>query len=139
MRLVAHRFSQADGIDYFETYAFVAKLTSYRVIFALTAMEVHGMDLIMAYLLRILDKAIYMAQPEGFVRTRIKGNLMCRLLRSLYGLKQGEHVWNQKIHAYLIKIGFVRSASDPCLYLETKRNMIWECQIGVCTQHPIHD
>ena len=80
-----------------------------------------------------------MAQPEGFVRTGMKRNLICRLRRSLYGLKQGEHVWNQKIHAFLIKIGFVRSATDPRLSMETKRNMIWECQIRVCTQHPIHD
>jgi len=113
-------------IIYLKKYVPVAKPTIYRVIFVLAATEqweIHGMDVITAYLLGILDEAIYMVQPEGFVRTKMKRNLMCRLLRSLYGLKQAARVWNQKIHAFLIKIGFVRSAADPCLYIETKRNI----------------
>jgi len=74
-RLIARGFSQAYGIDYFETYAPVAKLTTYHVIFALTALEqweIHGMDVITAYLLGLLDEEIYMVQPEGFVRTGMK-------------------------------------------------------------------
>ena len=112
----ARGFSQTYGIDCFETYAPVAKLTTYCVIFALAAMEqweIHGMDVITAYLLGILDEEIYMVQPEGFVRTRMKRNLMYQLLRSLCGLKQAAHVWNQKIHVFVIKIGFVRSAARP--------------------------
>jgi len=130
-RLVARGFSQAYEIDYFETYAPVAKLTTYRVIFALAALEqweIHGMDVITAYLLGLLDEEIYMIQPEGFVKTGMKRILVCRVLRSLYGLKQAARVWNQKIHTFLIKIGFVRSSADPCLYIDTKRNIyitIW--------------
>ena len=74
-RLGARGFSQTYGIDCFETYAPVAKLTTYRVIFALAALEqweIHGMDVITAYLLGILDEEIYMVQPEGFVRTGMK-------------------------------------------------------------------
>jgi len=77
-------------------YAPVTQLTTYRVIFMLAATEqweIHGRDRIMAYLLRILDEAIYMVLPQGFVKTRMKRNLMCRLLRSLYGLKQAARVW----------------------------------------------
>jgi hypothetical protein len=69
-RLVARGFSQAYGMDYFETYAPVAKLSTYRVIFALAALEqweIHGMDVITAYLLGALDEEIHMLQPEGFV------------------------------------------------------------------------
>ena len=131
VRLVARGFSQAYGIDYFETYAPVAKLTTYRTIFALAAVEqreIHGMDVITAYLLGKLDEEIYMMQPEGFAKLGMKKDLVCRLLRSLYGLKQAARVWNQKIHAFLVKIGFVRSCADPCLYIDTKRNIyitIW--------------
>lgn len=120
-RLVARGFSQAYGVDYFETYAPVAKLTTYRTIFALAALEqweIHGMDVITAYLLGKLNEEIYMMQPEGFVRMGMKRNMVCRLLRSLYGLKQAARVWNQKIHAFLIKLGFVRSNADPCLYIK---------------------
>ena len=130
-RLVARGFSQAYGIDYFETYAPVAKLTTYRTIFALAALEkweIHGMDVITAYLLGKLDEEIYMAQPEGFVQTRMKKGLVCKLQRSLYGLKQAARVWNQKIHASLVKLGFTRSNADPCLYIDVKRGIyitIW--------------
>jgi Reverse transcriptase (RNA-dependent DNA polymerase) len=96
---------------------------TYRRIFALAALEkweIHGMDVITAYLLDKLDEEIYMAQPEGFVRTGMKKGLVCKLQRSLYGLKQAARVWNQKIHAFLIKIDFIRSNADPCLYIHVK-------------------
>jgi len=64
-------------------HASVARLTTYRGIFALAALEqrkTHRMDIIMLYLIGILDGEIYMIQPEGFVRTGMKRNLICRLL-----------------------------------------------------------
>src|SRR5437762_13526037 len=62
-----------------------------------------------------------MMQPEGFIKMGMKRNMVCRLLRSLYGLKQAARVWNLKIHAFLVKLGFVRSSADPCLYIDAKR------------------
>ena len=140
-RLVARGFSQACGIDYFETDVPVAKLTMYRVIFALAILEqweIHRMDVITTSLLGILDEEIYMVQPEGFVKTGMKRNLVCRILRSLYGLKQVACVWNQKIHAFLIKIGFVRSSADPSLYVDAKRNIyitIWVDDLLIAGQN----
>src|SRR5271154_4750077 len=86
------------------------------------------MNVITAYLLEKLKEEIYMIQSEGFVQTGMKKGLVCRLLRSLYGLKQAARVWNLKIHAFLIKIGFIRSNADPCLYIDIKRHLyiiIW--------------
>jgi transposase InsO family protein len=140
-RLVARGFSQAYGVDYFDTFAPVAKLTTYRTIFALAALEkweIHGMDVITAYLLGKLDEEIYMMQPEGFIRMGMKRNMVCRLLRSLYGLKQAARVWNLKIHAFLIKIGFVRSSADPCLYIDVKRCLyitIWVDDLLIVGKH----
>ena len=71
-------------------------------------------------LLRILDEEIGMVQPTGFMRTGMKRNLVCWLLQSIYGLKQAAHIWNQKIRAFLIKIGFIWSNADPCLYIDMK-------------------
>jgi hypothetical protein len=116
--------SQAYGVDYFDNFAPVAKLTTYHVIFALAALEqweIHGMDVITAYLLGKLDKEIYMMQPEGFIRMGMKRNMVCCLLRPLYALKQAARVWNLKIHAILVKIGFVGSNAEPCLYIDAKR------------------
>jgi len=124
---VARGFSQAYGIDYFDTYAPVAKLTTYRTIFALAALEqweIHGMDIITTFLLGKLDEEIYMAQPEGFIAKGMKGHMVCRLLRSIYGLKQASRVWNQRLHRFLVKIGFTRSNADHCLYVNHERK-IW--------------
>jgi hypothetical protein len=96
------------------------------------------MDVITAYLLGKLDEEIYMMQPAGFIRTGMKRNLVCRLLRSLYGLKQAARVWNQKVHAFLLKIGFVRSTADPCLYIDAKRSIyitIWVDDLLIVGKH----
>ena len=45
------------------------------------------------------------------------------MLRAIYGLKLAARVWNQKIQAFLMKIGFVRSTANPCLYVDTKQNI----------------
>ena len=60
---MARGFTQAYGIDYLETYTPVAKLTTYRVIFVITALEqweLYGMDVITAFLLGKLDEEIFM-------------------------------------------------------------------------------
>jgi hypothetical protein len=56
-----------------------------------------------------------MKQPEGFINEKKKG-LVCRLIKSIYGLKQAAKAWNKKLHGALIKLSFRQSASDPCLY-----------------------
>ena len=106
---MARGFTQAYGIDYLETYAPVAKLTTYRIIFALATLEqweIHGMDVITAFLLGKLDEEIFMIQPEEFERQGMKRKMVCRLLCSLYGLKQASRVWNIQLHEFLIKISF---------------------------------
>ena len=62
-RLVAKRFSQTKGIDYNETFAPVAKFNSIRTLLALAAhydLEVHQMDVKLAYLNRDLEEEIFM-------------------------------------------------------------------------------
>lgn len=86
-RLVAKGFSQTKGFDYNETYAPVAKLTTFRVLLALANQErlhIHQMDVKTAFLNGKLDEDIYMSQPEGFEI----GNDVCKLHKALYGLKQ---------------------------------------------------
>ena len=64
-----------------------------------------------------------MRQPEGFV---VEGqeHLVCKLKRSLYGLKQSPHCWNSILDEYLKQLGFVRSTSDPCIYVGSDGEMI---------------
>uniref|UniRef100_A0A2N9EQJ0 CCHC-type domain-containing protein n=1 Tax=Fagus sylvatica TaxID=28930 RepID=A0A2N9EQJ0_FAGSY len=69
-RLVAKGFKQREGIDYFDTYALVARIISIRVLIALASiykLVVHQMDEKTAFLNGDLDEEVYMDQPEGFV------------------------------------------------------------------------
>jgi hypothetical protein len=87
-RLVVRGFTQTFGVDYNETFAPVAKLVSIHCIFALTTiedMEIHQMDVKIAILNGDLGEEIYMEQPEGFTQGE---HLVCKLHKSLYGLKQ---------------------------------------------------
>ena len=95
-RLIAQGFTQVYGIDYLETFSPVAKLASLRMLLAIAAvedLEIHQMDVITAFLVGEIDEEIYMDQPEGFQQK----DLVCRLRKSLYGLKQASRIWNQKI------------------------------------------
>ena len=89
-RLVAKGFRQREGIDYFDTYAPVARITSIPVLIALASiykLVVHQMDVKTAFLNGNLDEEVYMDQPEGFVLPENERKV-CKLVKSLYGLKQ---------------------------------------------------
>ena len=77
-------------------------------------LEIHQMDVVTAFLANKLEEEIYMEQPEGFTDETDK---VCKLERSLYGLKQSAGLWNQKLDQYLCKIGFQQTHSDHCVYI----------------------
>ena len=117
-RLVARGFSQVYGVDFNETFAPVVKFTTIWCILALgTALdlEMHQMDVKTAFLNGDLEEDIYMDQPKGFVQ-RGHEHLVCKLKKSLYGLKQASRAWYQKIDATLAQLGFERSIADHSLY-----------------------
>jgi transposase InsO family protein len=118
-RLVARGFTQTYEVDYNETFAPVAKFTSIHCILALAAledMEIHQMDVKTAFLNDELEKEIYMEQPQGFVHQGGE-HLMCKLHKSLYGLKQSPRAWNQKLDVFLKSIEFMKSEADPSVYV----------------------
>jgi hypothetical protein len=118
-RLVARGFTQTYRVDYNKTFAPVAKFTSIRCILALVAledMEIHQMDVKTTFLNGKLEKEIYMEQPQGFMRQGSE-HLVCKLHKSLYGLKQSSRAWNQKLDAFLKSIEFMKSEADPSVYV----------------------
>lgn len=117
-RFVIKGYSQVFGLDYTETYAPVAKNYSLRLILAIAAaknLEMIQLDVKTAFLYGKLDEEIYMQQPEGFVIPG-KEQEVCRLVKSIYGLKQASRVWNIKFNDFIIKFGLIRSRADPCIY-----------------------
>lgn len=114
-RLVIKGCAQRRGNDYDEVYAPVVRYTSVRYLLALAAkynLDIFQMDAIGAFLQGDIDTEIYMSQPECYE----KNNQVCRLHKSIYGLKQASRQWNLKLNSILIKIGLQRSKIDPCIY-----------------------
>ncbi|GJW12154.1 zinc finger, CCHC-type containing protein [Tanacetum coccineum] len=117
-RLVIQGFSQRQGVDYFDTYAPVARITSIRVLFALASiynLPIHQMDVKTAFLNGDLDEEVYMKQPEGFVLPGHE-NKVCKLKKSLYGLKQAPKQWHDKFDKSVLSNGFTHNSSDRCIY-----------------------
>ena len=88
-RLVAKVHTQRESIDFEETFSLVAMLKSIRILLSTVAyldFEIWLMDVKTALLNGNLEDDIYIQQPEGFVTSR-KGNLVCKLQKSIYGLK----------------------------------------------------
>jgi hypothetical protein len=115
-RLVAQGFSQIPGMDFNETFAPVVRHDSLRAVLAIGAikdLEIQQLDVKGAYLNGDLQEEIYMRQPEGFDDG---SGRVCRLYKTLYGLKQSGREWNRKLNTILTEFGFERSRADYCVY-----------------------
>ena len=120
-RLVAKGYSQIPGIDYNEVFSPVVKHSSIRTLLSIVAMhdlELEQLDVKTAFLHGELEEDIYMEQPEGFVIPG-KEKLVCKLKKSLYGLKQSPRQWYKRFDTFMLSQGFKRSNYDSCVYLKT--------------------
>jgi hypothetical protein len=128
-RLVARGFTQIYGIDYKETFAPVVKFTSLRIMFALAAhygLTIYQMDVVTAFLNAELDEEIYMAQPPG-LPPKLNANgeeMVLRLHKSIYGLKQASRQWYRLIDSIFKSLGFTRLQSDHSIYLCRRGDII---------------
>ena len=117
-RLVAKGYTQKYGIDFKETFSPVSTKDSLRTIMALVAhfdMELHQMDVKTAFPNGDIEETIYMVQPEYFVLGDPK-SMVCKLKKSIYGLKQASHQWYHKFHQIIISFGFEVNMVDDCVY-----------------------
>ena len=113
-RLVAKGFTQRVGIDYTETFSPISKKDSLRIIMTLVArfdFDLHQMDVKMTFLNGNLEEEVYMIQPEGFSSNEGE-HLVCKLNKSIYGLKQASRQWYLKFHEVIASFGFEENIMD---------------------------
>ncbi len=79
--------------------------------------DIHQMDVNMAFLNTPLSDEIYITQLQGFInKTHL--NHICCLYKSLYGLKQSPYEWNKTFNNHLHTSGFKPSSANPCIYIQ---------------------
>ncbi|KAF5180150.1 Retrovirus-related pol polyprotein from transposon tnt 1-94 [Thalictrum thalictroides] len=104
-RLVAKGYTQTYGIDYTETFSPVEKLNSVCIVISLAAnlnWKLHQLDVKNAFLHGDLQEEVYMAQPPRFA---IQAQVVCKLKKSIYGLKQSPRAWFDKFSKVVLTHG----------------------------------
>ncbi|GJW69436.1 retrotransposon protein, putative, ty1-copia subclass [Tanacetum coccineum] len=116
--LVAKGYTQLYGVDYEETFSPVADIRAIRILISIAAYydyEIWQMDVKTAFLNGYLDEDIYMVQPKGFVDPN-HPRKVCKLQRSIYGLKQASRSWNKRFDEEIKRFGFAQNLDEPCVY-----------------------
>ena len=129
-RFVAQGYSQVRGVDYEVVFSPVARYTSVRSLLALANaqdLEIHQMNVKTAFLNGSLDCEIYMSQPEGFVDPD-RPNHVCKLKKSIYGLKQSARCWNTTLDEHLKSAGYCTSKANECIYVKSVKEA--NCRIS---------
>lgn len=115
-RLCARGFNQKEGIDYNETYSPTVRYDSIRVIISLAAkykLKIKQFDIKTAFLYGKLEEDIYLIPPEGI---NVPDDVVCKLNKSLYGLKQSSRNWNLTFNNFIKSFGFIQNRADSCVY-----------------------
>ncbi|XP_022040828.1 uncharacterized mitochondrial protein AtMg00810-like [Helianthus annuus] len=117
-RLVCDGRLQQVGIDCGETFSPVVKPSTIRTVLSIAlskSWHVHQLDVSNAFLHGKLNEVVYMYQPMGFRHTGFPDHV-CRLKKSLYGLKQASRAWYQRFTDYVLTLGFRQSKCDASLF-----------------------
>jgi len=115
--LVAKGYTQVEGLDYFDTFSPVAKLTTVRLIIALASINhwhLHQLDVNNAFLHGDLQENVFMTLPPGI--SAKNSNTVCKLNKFLYGLKQASRKWYDKLTSIVLKHQYIQAHSDHSLF-----------------------
>ncbi|GJV91947.1 retrotransposon protein, putative, ty1-copia subclass [Tanacetum coccineum] len=125
-RLVAKGFSQTLGIDYKETFSPIAEIRAIRIFIAIATFydyEIWQMDVKTAFLNVYLNEEVYMKQPKGFVNPKYP-NRVCKLKRSICGLKQASRQWNKRFDDKIKKFSFSQNRDEPYVYMKASESYV---------------
>jgi len=123
-RLAAQGFTQKFGIDYKETFAPIAKITTVRVLLSVAinnGWKMSQMDVKNTFLHGDLEEEVFMKLLPGHPQGG-DSRMVCQLHKSFYGLKQSPRAWHAKLSTALEALGFKRSSADSSLYVQLNIN-----------------
>jgi hypothetical protein len=126
-RLVAKGYTQTYGIDYMETFSPVAKINTVRILLSLAVnldWPLHQFDVKNAFLQGTLQEEVYMELPPGCKQQTEGNKQVCRLRKSLYGLKQSPRAWFERFTNFMKTVGYTQSNSDHTLFLKHNEKQI---------------
>ena len=115
---MAKGYTQKEGIEYEETFSPVAMLKSIKILLSTTAhydYEIWQMDVKTIFINGNLEAEIYMLQPGGFI-AKNQEHIVCKLKRSIYGLKQASRSWNIRFDQAIKSFGFEKNLDEPYVY-----------------------
>ncbi|CAI7841308.1 unnamed protein product [Closterium sp. NIES-53] len=122
-RWVVRGFDQTHGIDYTLTFAPVSRHTSVRLVLCEAAAKnfpLRQIDVSNAFLYADVDAEIYVEYPHTYPTNPPS---ICKLKKSLYGIKQAPRLWQQHLNRKLTEVGFRQLPHDPGMYrLDDKRS-----------------
>ncbi|CAI7780689.1 unnamed protein product [Closterium sp. NIES-54] len=124
-RYVARGFSLREGVDFFQTFSPIAKMTTLRVLLHVAAQrdyELYSLDFSTAFLQGSLHEEIWLCRPPGFTGSFPPGT-QWSLRRTVYGLRQAPHEWQDTLRTTLATLGFAPSTADPSLFLHTDTSL----------------
>jgi hypothetical protein len=120
--LVVKGYTHIFGLDYRDTFSPVAKMASVRLLLAIAAIRhwsLHQLDIKNVFLHGDLEEEVYMEQPPGFVAQGESLNMVCRLHKSLYGLKKSSRAWFGRFNAVVQQFGMVHSEAGHSIFLSS--------------------
>ncbi|RVW27298.1 Retrovirus-related Pol polyprotein from transposon RE1 [Vitis vinifera] len=127
VRLVAKGYTQTYGIDYTETFAPIAKINTVRVLLSLAAnldWPLQQFDVKNVFMHGKLSEEVYMDLPPGCMVSEKQYQKVCKLKKSLYGLKQSPRAWFGRFTKSMRAFGYRQSNSDHTLFLKKQHSKI---------------
>ena len=123
-RLVVKGFQQKEGIDYTEIFSPIVKMSTIRLVLGMVAVKnlhLEQLDVKTTFFHGDLEENLYMIQPEEFI-VQGQENLVYKLRKSLYDLKQAPKQWYKKFDSFMYRIGFKRCEADHYCYFKSFDN-----------------
>ena len=118
---MAKRFSQIYEQNCTDNFSLTISMTVIRSLFAIAeqhGLKIQNIDAKTVFLNSTLEDEKFIEQPCGFQSGE---HDVCKLNKGIYGLKQASQAWNQFLTKLLLKLGYLRSSVDTCLFYHSKK------------------